>query len=109
MATSVAGHTQSRLFFVTDYANCFRFIVDTGAEVSVIPPSRTDRKHRQDNQTLQAVNNTSIATFGTRSLTLDLRLRRTFRWVFVIADVKNPILGADFLRHFSLLVDVGRK
>ena len=26
--------------------------------------------------------------------------------VFIIADVKNPIIGADFLRHYSLLVDV---
>ena len=55
---------------------------------------------------LQAVNNTVITTYGTRSLTLDLGLRRTFRWVFVVADVKNPILGADFLRNYNLLVDV---
>ena len=36
-------------------------------------------------------------------------LRRTFRWVFVIAEVKTPILGADFLRRHGLLVDVGSK
>ena len=109
MAASAAGHTQSRLFFVTDYANGFRFLVDTGAEISIIPPSRTDRLHRQANQFLQAVNNTSIATFGVRSLTLDLRLRRTFQWVFTVADIKNPTLGADFLQHFGLSVDVGMK
>ncbi len=40
------------------------------------------------------------------ALSLDLGLRRTFRWVFVIADVNQPILGADFLRHFGLAVDV---
>ncbi len=28
---------------------------------------------------------------------------------FVVADVKTPILGADFLQHFGLSVDVGRK
>ena len=52
------------------------------------------------------MNNTVIATYGRCSLTLDLGLRWTFRWVFVVADVKNPILGADFLRHYCLLVDV---
>ena len=52
------------------------------------------------------MNNTPIATYGTRFLTLDLGLRRTFWWVFMVANVKNPILGADFLRHFSLLVDM---
>ena len=28
--------------------------------------------------------------------------------MFVIADIKRPILGADFLRHFALLVDKRR-
>ena len=45
--------------------------------------------------------------YGGRSLTLDLGLRRTFRWI-VIADVAMPIRGADFLRHFGLIVDMGR-
>lgn len=34
-------------------------------------------------------------------MTLDLGLHRTlFQWIFVIADVQSPILGADFLQHF---------
>ncbi|PIK50429.1 hypothetical protein BSL78_12668 [Apostichopus japonicus] len=43
-----------------------------------------------------------------RSLTLDLGLRRTCRWVFIIAEVTGPILGVDFLHHFGLLVDLRR-
>ena len=39
-------------------------------------------------------------------MTLDLGLRRSFRWIFVIADVQSPILGVDFLRHFGLLVNL---
>ena len=105
-ATSDTGLQPSRLFYVTDKTTGFRFLVDTGAEVSVIPPSPADRKHRQDSFTLQAVNHTSIATYGQRSLTLNLRLRRTFRWIFIIADVKSPILGTDFLRNYSIIVDV---
>ena len=76
--------------------------------VSVIPPSQAERKHKQEEYTLQAVNHTAIPTFSNGSLTLDIGLRRTFRWIFVIADLKNPILGADFLRHYSLMVDVKR-
>ena len=45
-------------------------------------------------------------TYGTCSLTLNLGLRRTFRWIFIIADVQKPLLGADFLHHFGLLVDI---
>ena len=75
--------------------------------MSVIPPSPSERHRNKDSKlTLQAVNGSSITTLGTRSLTLNLGLRRTFRWIFVIADVQNPILGADFLRNFGLLVDM---
>ena len=108
MATGVPGLVPSRLFYVTDNATGLRFLVDTGAEVSVIPPSVSDRNHRKSNLTLQAVNNTSITTYGNRLLTLNIGLRRTFQWVFIIADVKTPIIGTDFLRHYSLLVDVER-
>ena len=106
MATGVAGSLPSRLFFITDRSTGAKFLIDTGAEVSVIPPSRTEWQHRQDSLMLQAANNTSITTYGQRSLTLDLGLRCTFHWIFVIANVRHPILGADFLRHYSLLVDM---
>ena len=53
-----------------------------------------------------AVNKSPIPTFGERSLTLDLGLRRTFRWIFVIASLHTPIIGVDFLREFGLVVDV---
>ena len=55
------------------------------------------------------LNGTALQTFGTRSLTLSFGLRRTLRWVFVIAKTATPILGADFLRHYGLLVDVTKR
>ena len=104
--TYVTGQPPSRLFYITDRTTCLRFLVDTGAQVSVIPPTYTERRNRRADLVLQAVNDTNISTYGTRSLTLDLGLRRSFRWVFVIADVATPILGADFLRRYNLLVDI---
>lgn len=103
VAIGVTGLQPSRLYHVIDKPTGIHLLVDTRAEVSVVPPSRT---HKQVDFSLQAVNNTSIATYGTRSLTLDLGLRRTFQWVFIIADVQQPILGADFLRHYNLLMDM---
>ena len=105
-ATSVTGHSPSRLLFLTDKYSGRRFLVDTGAEVSVIPPSPADRRIKPDCSGLCAVNGSKIATFGTRSLTLDLGLRRVFRWIFVIADIRTPIIGADFLRDYGLLVNM---
>ena len=41
-AMSDTGLQPSRLFYVTDKTTGFRFLVDTGTEVSVIPPSPAD-------------------------------------------------------------------
>ena len=53
-----------------------------------------------------AVNGATIPTFGKCSLTLNLGSGRTFRWVFVIANIHSPIIGADFFCHYSLLVNM---
>ena len=103
MATSVAGPSSSRLFYITDKPTGTRFLVDTGTEVSVIPPSQVERQRQADHLTLQVINSTAIATYGR---TLDFGLHQTFRWVFVIANVQHRIISADFLLHFSLLVDM---
>ena len=99
-ATGVNGLPSSRLFYVSDARTN---TVDTGSEVSVILPTPADRRCSTDPRTLTAVNNTSIRTYGQRSLTLNLGLRRSLPWIFVIADVQKPILGADFLRHYGLM------
>nr|XP_054770334.1 uncharacterized protein LOC129278142 [Lytechinus pictus] len=78
----------------------------TGAEVSVLPPSKAEKHHPSSKFYLQAVNRSSITTYGERSLTLDVGLRRACRWIFIIADIPIPIIGADFLHHFGFLVDV---
>ena len=33
---------------------------------------------------------------------------RRYTWDFLLADVALPIIGADFLRHFGLLMDLGQ-
>lgn len=96
---------ESRLFYITERTTGTRFLVDTGAEISVFPASAKDRLSPTWFM-LRAANKTDIKTFGEKSLTLDLGLRRVYRWIFVKADVSLPILGADFLGQFSLAVDV---
>ena len=79
VATGTTSLLPSHLFFITDDNSAYRFLVDTGAEVSVLPPTHTDRKHPQEGFNLLAVNGSSIPTYGKRSLTLNLGLRRVFR------------------------------
>lgn len=58
---------------------------------------------------LYAANGSRIATYGTEIYKPTFGLRRCFPWRFIIADVTSPILGADFLKHYGLLVDLQGK
>ncbi len=84
-------------------------MIDSGADVSAIPPNLADRQRLNSGFTLQAVNRTSIKTYGQRMLKLDLGLRRSFSHVFTVADVPHPIIGADFLERFNLSPSVRRR
>lgn len=55
---------------------------------------------------LYAANNTTIPTYGEKTMELDFQLRRPYKWKFIVAAVNKPILGADFLRHHNLVVDL---
>ena len=103
-AASAAGHSPSHLLFLQDKISGRCFLINTGAEVSIIPPTAADRRHKPD-LGLKAVYGSSIPTYGTRPFT-DLGLRRMFRWIFIIADIRTPIIGADFLREYGLLVNL---
>ena len=100
--------TSSRLFSVLDTNTNSRFLVDTGAQVSVLKRTHQD-KVAHDGFRLQAANGSSITTYGQRSVTLNIGLRRDFKHVFTIADVQQNILGADFLSKYNLLVDMKNK
>ena len=109
MATSATGQTKGRLFHILDTISHRRFLIDTGAEISLIPPTHKHSPPQDHGFTLLAANGASIPVFGRQSLTLNFGLRRKFQWVFIEADVKQPIIGADFLNHFNLLVDLKHK
>ncbi|CAH8519923.1 unnamed protein product [Schistosoma margrebowiei] len=95
-----------RLFYVHDYRTNARFLVDTGAQVSVVP--RDSSKSQATVLRLRAANGSVIPTYGTRQLAVNLGNRRRYLWTFIIADVPTAILGIDFLQHYKLLVDSRR-
>ncbi|BHF81024.1 hypothetical protein SprV_0702415300 [Sparganum proliferum] len=100
--------SSGRTFYVCDNVTRRRFLVDTGAQISVVPPTPVDRRCPSPGLHLQAANCSLISTFGSRSLTLNIGLRRLFSWIFLIADVPHSILGSDFLAEFDLRVDCRR-
>ncbi|XP_063369336.1 retrovirus-related Pol polyprotein from transposon 412 [Cydia amplana] len=100
--------TKSHRLFVRDRATKLVFLVDTGANISVLPRTPGTKAQALPFQ-LYAANNTVIPTYGEKTLELDLNLRRPFRWKFIIAAVSKPIIGADFLAYHYIIVDITRR
>ena len=96
------------LLHVRDTNSGALFLIDTGAEVSIIPPAASDLR-RPPTLNLVAANGSRIRSFGTRQMTLKVNGVR-YNWRFQVAEVNKPIIGADFIRAFGLLVDLtGRR
>ena len=104
---AAAGRSQ-RLLYAWDRRSGRRFLVDTGAELSVLPPSGLHTRSAARGESLVAANGSAIKTFGKCRTTMTFGSRR-FDWEFVVAAVSQPLLGADFLRAHKLLVDIHGK
>lgn len=103
-ATDDCQGVTSRLF-LTDRKTKVQYLIDTGSDLCVLPRRFLRQPRQPVDYHLIAANGTVINTYGTNTMHLDLGLRRDFVWNFVVADVDRPIIGADFIAHYGLLVD----
>ncbi|GFO09195.1 retrovirus-related pol polyprotein [Plakobranchus ocellatus] len=104
ITTSATSESKITQLFVTDEKSKRRFLVDTGAQVSVTPASWADKVSGATGPNLQAANGSSIATYGSRVVHLHLG-NRVFNARLISANVKHSLWGADFLRQHNLLND----
>ena len=91
----------SKLLYVADKNNKCKYLIDAGAAVSVLPKSCANRISDADCLPLVAANN-----YGNSKRVVDVGLKRDYPWTFIVADVQQPIIGADFFIHYNLLVDL---
>lgn len=84
------------------------YLADSGADTSVFPATQADRAGSHQSPQLRAANGTRIGTYGRRNIPLKFG-GRSFLVEFLIADVAEPILGADFFAHHDLLIDIGQQ
>ena len=97
---AVPGPT-SPLIYVHDQIEKRKWLVDGGALVSIVPPTTAQRVAGPNDTVLQAANGTKIKCFGTVEKTVTIA-GRSYPFAFIIADVRQSILGADFLAKHSL-------
>ena len=98
--------SHSKLLYVADKGHKCRYLIDTGAAVSVLPKSCANGISGADSLPLVAANNSTIKTYGNCKRVVDVGLKREYPWTFIVADVQQPIIGADFWIHYNLLVDL---
>ena len=96
-ATGQNGH----LLHVQDENEGNRWLVDGGALLSIIPPTKAQRRLGPNGTQLCAANGTKIECYGKVRKNL-LIGNRSFEFDFIIANVRQRILGADFLASFYL-------
>lgn len=108
ISATTDGTNASRRLFVTDKLSGLRFLIDSGADVSVVPPRLSDPVH-QVKGTLYAANGSHIKIYGERAMLLDFGLRRPIRCVCLIAQVPYAIIGADILYQHNLTLNLHSK
>lgn len=108
---TVATKTKSPRLYAHDRNSGYRFLIDTGSDVSILPKSYLPTKTRftKVEYSLNAANKSKIKTYGLYHMKLNLGLPEQQNWNFIICDVEVPILGADFLSYFHLLPDLKSK
>ena len=96
---AVAGE-DGKLIHVLDSRNR-KWLVDGGALVSLIPPSFSQKVNGPKGPPLSAANGTSINCYGCVEEEIVIE-GRSYLFEFIVADVAQRILGADFLAAFAL-------
>jgi len=86
------------------------FLIDTGACVSLLPKSLISQPVLPTNCQLRSVNGSNITIFGETTTRVAIRkLRREYKWTFIVTDSTPAILGIDFLTHFKFNIDCHKK
>lgn len=103
-STATSGWTlqvSSRLFVLYPLTN-IQCLIDPGDNLSVYP-YKPDFQPIEP-QYLAAATDTKMNVYGAKLIRLDLGLRRNFDHIFLQASVTKPIIGAEFLKKFRIMV-----
>ncbi|VDO04533.1 unnamed protein product [Rodentolepis nana] len=95
--------------YVTDPNSGFEFLIDSGANLSQIPRLPHELLTPLPFYRLRSANGHPITEYGYKQLNVDLGLDIVFPWNFLITNIRLPVIGADFLDHFNIQIDLRRK
>ena len=79
-------------------------LVDTGAAVCVLPYRMSitySGQEPESHRALEAVNGTRLRTYGREVAKIQIG-RKTYEIEYVLADIKQPIIGWNFIKKYRL-------
>ena len=100
---TVSAGNKNNLFFLSDKKSGQWYLVDTGAQISVIPASHFDRFNHKLTHLLVAANGTSIKTYGTRIVPLNFN-QRNFNGVLQLLTLPTHYWVLIFSRLIACLL-----
>jgi hypothetical protein len=104
VTATVSSGLPGRLGLLSDELTAVLYLVDTGSVYSILPHSSP---LPPSGPKIMAADKTPISCWGWRRIKLK-SCGRVFEWNFLLAAVAFPLVGADFLIHFRLMVDLAR-
>ena len=87
-----AAATVSTVMYIYDKEINTRFLIDSGADLSLLPATAADRVSRGQAPPLTAANGSAINSFTRKTIQLQLNGKR-YSADFITADVPSAILG----------------
>lgn len=101
---SVLNADFNSLMYIVEQRSKVPFLIDTGSQISVVPAESGAKPDVSPKFKLTGADNSRIATYGRRRIKLKFG-DQTFTHNFIVADVKECILGIDFLRAFQFTIN----
>ncbi|QQP39551.1 Putative tick transposon, partial [Caligus rogercresseyi] len=99
----------SNFLLMKDTNNLITFLVDTGAQVSVIASKDCKNYIKEKMQPIFGYGGNPIEVMGTKTLRIQIKDLGTFQWKFLVVSRGRPIMGADFLHFYKISVDLFNK
>jgi len=104
VATTTPADGPGQLGLLVDGSSGRRFLADCGSVYSILP---YDSNEPTSGPALVTANRVPVPCWGKKAAWVKFG-GRWFKWRFLRAKVSFPIIGADFLKFFDLLVDLKR-
>ena len=80
-------------------------LVDTGSTFSLLPARPFEKRHKANNKLFKDAQGMPIPVYGQRELFVDIGTGKSYKHMFFVAGVEDPLLGMDFLLEHRLAVD----